>query len=110
VLRFAFTPEGGVVLGSDIRNDEIMLRSTSPIILDQVAELISKVLGEPSGRRDTLIYLKNAIRYINSRGFLPGARAVRGRHAGIEKNVLLQILLSRHGLGSSLPRSLSLSI
>ncbi|RFA93063.1 hypothetical protein [Pyrobaculum aerophilum] len=98
-LRWAFTLEGGVVLGSDIRNDEIVFRSTSPIILSQIADLLEQVLGERPGVRKGIVYLrrKGLIRkFAEIIGFLPGAKAVRGKHKGIEKNLLLKILLSRH--------------
>ncbi|MCU7788792.1 hypothetical protein ODS41_12800 [Pyrobaculum sp. 3827-6] len=101
VLRWAFTLEGGVVLGSDIRNDEVIFRSTSPIILNQVSNLLRQVLGEEPGRRGTLLYLRRRdliYKFAQSIGFLPGAKAVRGRHAGVEKNMLLGLLLSRHPL------------
>ncbi len=101
VLRWAFTLEGGVVLGSDPRNDEIIFRSTSPIILKQIADLLRLALNENPGIRGTLIYLKRqdlVLKFARIIGFLPAAKAVRGKYKGIEKNKLLQIMISRHNL------------
>ena len=97
-LMWAFTLDGGVVLGTSAKNREIVFRSTSPVIQGQILKLLEVVLGKrPGVRGNGLIFIKEKEmirKFRDSVGFLPGSRAVRGKHKGLEKNYLLDLLFS----------------
>jgi hypothetical protein len=95
-IRWAFTLDGGVVLAKDPKSREVIFRSKSAEIVKDVAALL-RAVGISYGIRvnGTLLYIKRRedLRKFAEIGFLEGAKAVRGRHKGREKNKLLKILL-----------------
>ncbi|AKT34467.1 16S rRNA intron-encoded homing endonuclease [Pyrobaculum sp. WP30] len=95
-IRWAFTLDGGVVLAKDPKSREVIFRSKSAEIVKNVAALL-RVVGISYGIRGngTLLYIKRRedLRKFAEIGFLEGAKAVRGRHKGREKNELLKNLL-----------------
>ncbi|MEM3610298.1 MAG: LAGLIDADG family homing endonuclease [Candidatus Anstonellales archaeon] len=99
ILRIYFTCEGGVVVGSDVRNDEVIVRICHPILCEQFLELLDKVNIEAKVRGRGLIYIRKRseiAKFAKEIGFIKGVKAVRGKHKGIEKNKLLMFVLSRH--------------
>jgi hypothetical protein len=95
-IRWAFTLDGGVVLAKDPKSREVIFRSKNPEIVKDVAALL-RAVGISYGIRGngTLLYIKRKedLRKFAEIGFLEGAKAVRGRHKGREKNELLKLLL-----------------
>lgn len=99
-LQIFFTCEGGVVIGSDIRNDEVIVRVGHPILRTQMLELIERTGIEARVRGESLIYIRKRSEMDKFRkmiGFVQGAKSVRGTHRGTEKNRLLDFSLERHG-------------
>ena len=99
-LRIFFTCEGGVVIGSDIRNDEVILRVGHPILRRQVLDMINRLGIKTGVRGKSLIYIRKRSEMLKFRdliGFVHGAKSVRGFHKGEEKNKLLELALDRHG-------------
>jgi hypothetical protein len=99
-LRLFFTCEGGVVIGSDMRNDEIMLRVGHPILRKQALDMIKSLGIVVKVRGESLLYIKKRsemIKFRNLIGFVDGAKSVRGSHKGTQKNKLLEFVLNRHG-------------
>jgi len=99
ILRIFFTCEGGVVIGKDKRNDEVIVRVCHPILQQQVLKLLKKLGINARTRGRGLIYIKKRdeiIKFSKKIGFIPRVKAVRGKNKGVEKNHLLNILLSRH--------------
>jgi len=96
-VRWAFTLDGGVVLSRDPKSREVVFRSKSVEIIEDVGALL-RAVGISYGIRGngTLLYIKRRedLRKFAEIGFLEGAKAVRGRHRGREKNDLLRLLLS----------------
>ena len=99
ILRIYFTCEGGVVIGSDIRNDEVIVRICHPILCKQFLELLYKVNIEAKVRGRGLIYIRKRseiVKFAKEIGFIEDVKAVRGKHKGTEKNELLIFVLNRH--------------
>jgi hypothetical protein len=88
-IRWAFTLDGGVVLAKDPKSREVVFRSKSAEIVKDVAALL-RAVGISYGIRGngTLLYIRRRedLRKFAEIGFLEGAKAVRGRHKGREKN------------------------
>jgi hypothetical protein len=95
-IRWAFTLDGGVVMAKDPKSREVIFRSKSAEVVKDVAALL-RAVGISYGIRGngTLLYIKRRedLRKFAEIGFLEGAKAVRGRHKGREKNELLKLLL-----------------
>lgn len=99
LLRIYFSCEGGVVLGKDKRNDEVILRVCHPKLQEQIMKLIRLVKIEAKKRGRGLIYIRKRSeikKFAKEIRFIDGVRAVRGKHKGVEKNKLLEIVLERH--------------
>jgi hypothetical protein len=107
-IRWAFTLDGGVVLAKNPKSREVIFRSRSAEIVKDVAALL-RAVGISYGIRGngTLLYIKRRedLRKFAEIGFLEGAKAVRGRHKGREKNKLLKILLFPSLTSHPQPRS-----
>lgn len=98
-LRLFCSCEGGVVIGSDVRNDEIIVRAGHPMLRDQVVEMFKKLGIEAKIRGTSLIFIKKRSeikKFQEKVGFVKGVKAVRGKHKGIEKNKLLEFVVNRH--------------
>ena len=99
-LRIFFTCDGGVVVGSDPRNDEVILRVGHPILRNQVLIMLGNLGIKAKIRGESLLYIKKRsemLKYSKLIGFVNGAKSVRGSHKGAEKNKLLELVLKRHG-------------
>ncbi len=99
-LRLFFTCEGGVVIGTDKRNDEVVLRVGHPTLREQAMQMLSKLDITAGLRGESLIFVKKRSEVLKFRekiGFVPGAKSVRGVHVGHEKNKLLDVMIERHG-------------
>lgn len=57
-LRLFCSCEGGVVVGSDIRNDEVVIRTVHPTLRSQVVEMFSKLGIRAKIRGMSLIFIK----------------------------------------------------
>ncbi|MEM5793317.1 MAG: LAGLIDADG family homing endonuclease [Candidatus Aenigmatarchaeota archaeon] len=98
-LRIFCSCEGGVVIGKDKRNDEVIIRVTHPKLREQIIEMFEKVGIKVKIRGKSLIYIKklSEIRKFKEKiGFLEGCKAMRGKNVEIEKNRLLKLILERH--------------
>lgn len=99
LLRTYFTCEGGVVIGSDVRNDEVIVRVCHPTLQKQILQLLAKVNIKAATRGYGLIYIrrrKEIEKFEKEIGFLDGVCAVRGKYKGVEKNKLLKFIINRH--------------
>ena len=99
-LRIYFTCDGGVVVGKDKRNDEVIVRVGHPNLRKQVLRMIAKLGIKARLRGESLIFIKKrseVLKFKTKIGFIPDAKSVRGLHKGIEKNKLLDIIIERHG-------------
>lgn len=97
LLRIYFTCEGGVVIGSDIRNDEVIVRICHPTLRKQILQLLDKINIKASVRGYGLIYIRRREeieKFAKEIRFIDGVKAVRGKHKGIEKNKLLEFIIN----------------
>ena len=99
VLRIFFTCEGGIVIGRDKRNDEVIVRVCHPTLQQQILQMLKIVGVNAKMRGKGLIYIRKReeiVKFYKKIGFIRGVKSVRGKHKGVEKNKLLKLLLSRH--------------
>ncbi len=98
-LRLFCSCEGGVVIGSDIRNDEIIVRVGHPTLRNQTVDMLKKFEIEAKVRGTSLIFIKKRSemkKFQEKIGFVRGVKSVRGKHKGTEKNKLLEFVINRH--------------
>jgi hypothetical protein len=98
-LRIFCSCEGGVVVGSDIRNDEVIVRVGHPTLRSQVVEMFNKIGIETKTRGTSLVFIRKRSeikKFQEKVGFLDGVKAARGKYKGIEKNKLLEFVVNRH--------------
>jgi hypothetical protein len=99
LLRIYFSCEGGVTIGEDKRNDEVIVRVCHPILQKQVIKLIKKIGIRVRVRGQGLIFIRKRSeieKFAREIGFVNKVKSVRGKHKGVEKNKLLEIVLNRH--------------
>jgi len=99
-LRLYFTCDGGVVVGTDKRNDEVIVRVGHPILRTQMLRMLETLGIETRVRGESLLFIKKrseVIKFKEIIGFVKDAKSVRGFHKGTEKNELLKFILDRHG-------------
>ena len=98
-LRIFCSCDGGVVVGNDKRNDEVIVRVTHPKLREQIVKMFKGIGIDVKTRGTSLIYIKKVSdlrKFKEKIGFLDGCEAMRGKHIGIEKNQLLNFILNRH--------------
>ncbi|MFQ6009553.1 MAG: hypothetical protein ACE5J7_00300 [Candidatus Aenigmatarchaeota archaeon] len=98
-LKIFCSCDGGPVVGSDKRNDEVIVRVGHPILRHQIIQMFKKVDIKVGVRGTSLVFIKrkSEIKKFHEKiGFIKGLKTVRGSHKGTEKNKLVRDILKRH--------------
>lgn len=98
-LKLFCSCDGGPVLASDPRNDEIIVRISHPVLRAQIRLMFKKTGIETKIRGTSLVYIRKRReiwKFYSRVRFVKGVKTTRGVHKGIEKNKLLAQIIDRH--------------